>query len=61
MREKFHFEGGIHIPFVMQWPQALPAGVTVDSPVHHFDAVISVDNTLLETIQPDETYIYYPN
>ncbi len=31
------FEGGIRVPFLARWPSTLPAGATVDSPVHHFD------------------------
>ena len=31
------FEGGIRVPFLARWPARLPAGVTYDSPVHHFD------------------------
>ena len=31
------FEGGIRVPFLARWPAKLPAGVTYDAPVHHFD------------------------
>ena len=31
------FEGGIHVPFFMQWPARIPAGSVVDSPVTHLD------------------------
>lgn len=31
------FEGGIHVPFFMQWPQRIAPGTVFDSPVHHFD------------------------
>lgn len=31
------FEGGIRAPFLARWPAKLPAGVTFDEPVHHFD------------------------
>jgi len=31
------FEGGIHVPFFMRWPAAIPAGTTVHQAVHHFD------------------------
>ena len=31
------FEGGIRVPFLARWPTKLPAGVTYDAPVHHFD------------------------
>jgi uncharacterized sulfatase len=31
------FEGGIHVPYLVKWPGRLPAGETVESPVHGFD------------------------
>ncbi len=31
------FEGGIRAPFLARWPARLPAGVTVEAPVHHVD------------------------
>ncbi len=31
------FEGGIHVPFFMKWPSALPKGMTYDAPISHFD------------------------
>jgi len=31
------FEGGIHVPYFMRWPNRIPAGLTNESPVHHFD------------------------
>ncbi len=31
------FEGGLRVPFAMRWPNRIPAGLTVDAPVHHFD------------------------
>ncbi len=31
------FEGGIRVPFLARWPAQIPAGVTYDAPVHHFD------------------------
>ena len=32
-----NFEGGIHVPFFIKWPAKIPAGQTIDAPVHHFD------------------------
>ncbi len=32
-----HFEGGIHVPIFMKWPQRIPAGVTFNAPVSHMD------------------------
>jgi arylsulfatase A-like enzyme len=31
------FEGGIRVPFFMQWPGVIPAGSTFSEPVSHFD------------------------
>jgi uncharacterized sulfatase len=31
------FEGGIHVPYFLKWPARIPAGRTVEDPVHHFD------------------------
>ena len=38
------FDGGIHVPFVMRWPDALPAGVVFELPVISID----VSQTALE-------------
>jgi uncharacterized sulfatase len=32
-----HFEGGIHVPFAMQWPAKIEKGTVVTVPVHHVD------------------------
>lgn len=31
------FEGGIHVPFLMKWPAAVPRGATFAAPVGHVD------------------------
>ena len=31
------FEGGIHVPYFLKWPAAVPAGTTIHEPVHGFD------------------------
>ena len=31
------FEGGIHVPFFLKWPERLEAGQTFEAPVHGFD------------------------
>ncbi len=31
------FEGGIRVPFLMQWPDTIPAGITYEQPVMGFD------------------------
>jgi uncharacterized sulfatase len=32
------FEGGIHVPYFIKWPQRIAAGSRFEAPVHHFDA-----------------------
>src|SRR5262249_12653920 len=31
------FEGGIHVPFLMQWPGVIPPATTFSAPVAHVD------------------------
>ena len=31
------FEGGLRVPFLAKWPGRIPAGISFDAPVHHFD------------------------
>jgi len=31
------FEGGIHVPYFMRWPEVIAPGTEVEEPVHHFD------------------------
>jgi arylsulfatase A-like enzyme len=31
------FEGGIHVPYFLRWPNRIPAGMQSAAPVHHFD------------------------
>ncbi len=31
------FEGGIHTPYFMRWPGQIPAGISYERPVSHFD------------------------
>lgn len=31
------FEGGIRVPYFAKWPARIPAGQSIDAPVHHFD------------------------
>lgn len=31
------YEGGTHVPFLVKWPQAIPAGTVFDHPVSHVD------------------------
>lgn len=36
------FEGGVRVPFLISWPQRLPAGKTFDAPVHSLDIFATV-------------------
>ncbi|MDA1372011.1 MAG: sulfatase-like hydrolase/transferase [Proteobacteria bacterium] len=36
------FEGGIHVPYFIKWPQQIPAGSQYDSPVAHIDVFSTV-------------------
>jgi uncharacterized sulfatase len=31
------FEGGIHVPYFIKWPDRIPGGRRFEAPVHHFD------------------------
>lgn len=31
------YEGGTHVPFLVKWPRAIPAGTVIDRPVSHTD------------------------
>ncbi len=50
------FEGGIRVPFVMQWPKIIPKGITYDKPIIALDvfatatAVANVDNHTINEI-----------
>jgi uncharacterized sulfatase len=32
-----HFEGGIHVPFMAKWPGKIASGISMSTPIHHFD------------------------
>jgi len=48
------FEGGLHVPYFMKWPDKIAAGSVFEAPVHHFDifasaaAAAGADITALE-------------
>jgi len=48
------FEGGLHVPYFMKWPDKIVAGSVIEAPVHHFDifasaaAAAGADITALE-------------
>jgi len=31
------FEGGVHVPYFMRWPDRIKPGSSLEAPVHHFD------------------------
>ena len=35
------FEGGLHVPYFMKWPDRIAAGSVFEAPVHHFDIFAS--------------------
>jgi arylsulfatase A-like enzyme len=37
LRKGFFWEGGIRVPYIVSWPQKLPAGKTYSQPVNHLD------------------------
>lgn len=47
------FEGGIHVPFFMQWPAGLPRGKTVAGPVSHFDIFSTIAAAAGATLPAD--------
>ena len=40
------FEGGIRVPFVMQWPNVIPAGLTYDKPIIALDIFATAASVL---------------
>ncbi|MEO0961404.1 MAG: sulfatase [Pseudomonadota bacterium] len=51
------FEGGIRVPMLMRWPDRIPAGTEIESPVAHIDVmptlVAAGEGTIPETIEID--------
>lgn len=45
------FEGGIRVPFFMQWPAKIAAGLVATRPVSHIDIVPSVVNIINSVLQ----------
>ena len=45
-----HFEGGIHVPFLMQWPAKIKPGSSALTPAHHID----IFNTIAAATQIKE-------
>lgn len=35
--KRYHYEGGLRIPFIVTWPDGLPKGITYDDPVISLD------------------------
>ncbi|MDW3099663.1 MAG: sulfatase-like hydrolase/transferase [Alphaproteobacteria bacterium] len=51
------FEGGIRVPMLMRWPDRIPAGTEIESPVAHIDVmptlVAAGEGTIPDTIEID--------
>ncbi|GAA6157058.1 sulfatase-like hydrolase/transferase [Pyruvatibacter sp. HU-CL02332] len=51
------FEGGIRVPMLMRWPNRIPAGTEIESPVAHIDVmptlVAAGEGTIPDTIEID--------
>jgi len=47
------FEGGIHAPFFMRWPSAIPAGTSYPNPVGHVDIFATAARAAGATIPTD--------
>lgn len=51
------FEGGIRVPMLMRWPDRIPAGTEIESPVAHIDVmptlVAAGEGSIPETIEID--------
>jgi uncharacterized sulfatase len=48
-----YFEGGIHVPYFMKWPNKIKAGTTFDAPVHHFDIYATAAAAANATVPDD--------
>jgi uncharacterized sulfatase len=48
-----HFEGGIHVPFMASWPNQIPAGTEIDTPIHHIDLFHTLAGAAGATIPTD--------
>ncbi len=48
-----NFEGGIHVPYFIKWPDRIPAGKTFDKPVHHFDIYATAADAAGVTLDAD--------
>ncbi len=48
-----NFEGGIHVPYFIQWPAQLPGGGRYEEPVHHFDIYATIADGAGATLAPD--------
>ncbi len=44
-----HFEGGIHVPFIMKWPINLVAGSSFEKAIHHND----IFSTIVSAVKAD--------
>lgn len=51
-----NFEGGIHVPYFIKWPNRIPAGTTYDKPVHHFDIYATAADAAGAALAEDVKY-----
>jgi uncharacterized sulfatase len=47
------FEGGIHVPYFLRWPDQIEPGTTVNEAVHHFDLYTTIANAAGASLPTD--------
>jgi len=47
------FEGGIHVPYFLRWPDQIEPGTTVNEAVHHFDIYTTIANAAGASLPKD--------
>jgi len=50
------FEGGINVPFMMKWPNKIPAGIRYDNPVLSTDIFVTTIANIGGTLPSDRVY-----
>ncbi|MEQ8268106.1 MAG: sulfatase-like hydrolase/transferase [Parvibaculum sp.] len=50
------FEGGIHVPFFLKWPDRVPAGAVVERPATHVDIFATAAAAAGATLPQDRVY-----
>lgn len=51
-----NFEGGINVPFMMQWKGTLPAGITYDNPISALDIFATTSHIAQLQLPDDRTF-----